>query len=359
MPDFRVTPYRQELLDQIRPLWREYFGPEVLGSRESLFRWITERNPHRGDAPPYYLLMDGERVIGMHGHMPLRFSLGGERRMGFLAHDDLLSSDYRGQGLGKVMLSGVAEQSPPFAGALWHNEPNRRLYGKCGWVEVPDFFPWVKILDPMSAVRGRLGEGLLARTAAALLGAGLRARDLASPRASSSLRVEEISAFDSRFDELFDAAAPSLEASVVRDAAYLNWKFVEKPGNRYLRLAAADAGDSLAGYAVLRTDRTEDELRGKIVDLLADPRRPEAFAALIGRSLEELRGRGAARVEVACTHEPFCAQLRRFGFLRANTPLRFMLSQWEGIIEPAWVESARHWYLCFADADGDAWTVDS
>jgi len=363
--DLSVDPYRvsgnqKTHFEGITRLWRERFDEDHIEKRQVLFRWLTERNPFRAERTPYYLLTYGDQVIGMHGHMPLKFSLRGRQMTGYLAHDDLLAKAYRGKGLGKILLRGVAEQTTDFAGALWFNEPNRHLYLKAGWLPVPNFYPYFKILDPAPFIRQRVGGRISRATLSLLARSALRVGELAfRARAPRRMDILPITRFDERFDEFFSRVSPAFGLMVVRDHHYLNWKFVERPFSNYRRYAAFNAQGTLCGYAVLKRAKKEDRLRGQILDILADPREPEAFEGLLNRCIKDLKRSGADNVMIMCTYPPFIRQLKRAGFLRAPTPEPFMASKWEQQFDQPFVSSVGNWYLTFGDADGDAWEVNS
>jgi GNAT superfamily N-acetyltransferase len=358
MSEYEIIGYTAGRIPEIRKLWGEQFEDSALEERETLFRWLTEGNPFLDGRPPYYLLLHEGRVVGMHGHMPVRLSANGRIVEACLAHDDLLASVCRGKGLGKVMLRGVTDQAPSFAGSLWHNEPNRRLYQKSGWLEVPDFTPFVKIFDPAVFLETRLGAGFKARLAAPFVKAGLGIRDRLSLQSTSLPReIVTLDRFDERFDDFFDSVATRLGFAVVRNAAYLNWKFVEKPFNAYVRHVAFDPGDRVAGYSVSTTSVEEGMVTGLILDVLADPERPDVFSALVSRCLGELANEGASYVSILCSHPVLSRSLRALGFIRARSPKVFMIINWESVFEQERVGNIRNWYLTHSDADGDAWTV--
>lgn len=359
-----VKPYlaggnRETCFEGIIRLWRERFDEDHIAKREILFRWLTEGNPFRGEQPSYYLLTQGERIVGMHGHMPLVFSVQGRRAMGYLAHDDLLAKAYRGKGLGKILLRGVAEQTTEFAGALWFNEPNRRLYLKSGWLPVPGLYPYLKILDPAPFIRQRVA-GRIPQTALSLLAQSAnRVRESFRANIPRRLEIVPVMRFDERFDEFFWRVSPAFGLMIVRDHRYLNWKFVEHPFSNYRRYAALNSEGSLCGYAVLMRAQTGGRLRGRILDILADPREPEAFDGLLNRCLTDFKRSGVDSVEIMCTYPPFVRQIRRAGFLRARAPEPFMVSKWEPQFERSFVSSVDNWYLSFSDGDGNAWEVNS
>lgn len=356
--DFSVVPCSNEHLPGLRELWREHFGEQAIAQRQASFYWLTAGNPLGAGRPGYYVLLDGSRVVGMHGHMPLEYRLGHERLSGYMAHDDLLASDYRGRGLGRVLLQAVSQQAPLLAGALWFNAPNLKLYGKSGWTLVPGFYPYLKILDPSPFLRRHLSE-----LAGACLGpparwlTGLRER-LRFPRRSDEILISGVERFDPQVDALFERLCCRFGLIVTRSAAYLNWKFVEKPYGAYRLRVAYDQRGELRGYAVLKVGRTEGGLRGRIVDLLADCGSPAVFDALLEDACEQLAAAGVSYIEIASTYRPFLAALPRHGFIRARKPRGFMASRWEERFRPDFIRDIHSWYLTFSDADGDAWEPD-
>jgi GNAT superfamily N-acetyltransferase len=354
--DFRVEPLKPENTSNVQALWSQMYSEEQIAERTRIFDWFAWGNPQvTEEVPPYYLLLDGDRVVGMHGHAPWGFSLKGRRERGFMCYDDMLSMEYRGKGLGKIMLNGVAEVRPELAGALWHNEANNRLYAKAGWHDFTDFCPFVKIYDPGPRLRARLGAwGRLLAGPARL---ALRIREALQRRgASSAYTLERVERFGSEFDAFFASVEDQFDAIVVRDSTYLNWKFVDKPFTPYERWAARDADGKLAGYVVFRVIEQDGELSGKVLDVLADPR-SDAFSALVSKALDEMRPQGVAEVPIACTLPAFGDALRRLGFVQTQYVLHFMILHFEGRAPAGWEKSARHWYLTYSDGDGDCWST--
>jgi len=356
MPDYRVIPYSSDRLPDLEALWREHRNnEEAVASRRRHFQWLTERNPSRLGASPYYLLIDGSRVIGMHGHMPQQFSVNGKPQRFFLAHDDLLAVECRGKGLGTVMLNGATEHNTSFAGALWHNAPNRKLYAKCGWTDLSRLKSWLLIIDPKRNFEARLGSGLLTSALSVIVRKLLAMRSaLGRAGRSAAYRVEEIARFDDAFDALFERTAPTLAIAAARNAAYLNWKFVEKPGNRYRRLAAFDSSGVLRAYVVVSGGEQGEKPVGSILDLLGDPAHPKALDVVLRRGLEWLRSQSV--VEVSCVgSERALSCLVRFGFRQRESETGFMFKHWESVFENDFVCNIDNWYITQSDADGDAW----
>jgi hypothetical protein len=178
-------------------------------------------------------------------------------------------------------------------------------------------------------------------------------------RSVKDVEILEIERFDDRFDGFFENVSVNLGITVLRTKNYLNWKFVDKPFNNYRRYAAFDRKGALSGYMITKTELVDGVMRGKVLDILADPKRADAFSALIRRAVKDLAKAGASYLGIVCTLPPFLTELRKLGFVRSKKPERLMLYNWEAEFEQSFISDISNWYLTYSDSDGDAWEVDS
>jgi hypothetical protein len=110
---------------------------------------------------------------------------------------------------------------------------------------------------------------------------------------SKDIKIRPIHAFDSVYDEIFGHSLESPNISVIKDAAYLNWRYVQRPGNTYQRFAAYRS-NQLAGYIIFDADSATNN--GYILELVARPNQSETMLALLIRALDELRKLGVGIV---------------------------------------------------------------
>ena len=218
-----------------------------------------------------------------------------------------MAQDYRGKGLGTLLLKGVQEQRTSFAGALWFNEANYRSYGKSGWLDVPDFRSYVKILNPRIVTERVFKNQTCADVASCLGRTALRIRERMCPNRNrcADIRIGEVEQFDHSIDGFYRGIADSFGIMVTRNAQYLNWRFVEKPFNNYKRYMAFDKAGELSGYMVLKKETLENAVRGRILDILADPGKPDVFGALIVGTVQEFSRVSADCIEITCTYPSF------------------------------------------------------
>jgi hypothetical protein len=142
---------------------------------------------------------------------------------------------------------------------------------------------------------------------------------------SETLSICPVERFDARCDDLWAAAASEFDVVVVRDQAYLQWRFADPRGGPSTLLAADERGD-LVGWAVLKMQGTS----GYVADLLVRRGREDAVEALATEALVRLRREGVARA--LCwlpRRHPYRRALRRAGFVDwgRSVPLAY---GWEG-----------------------------
>ncbi len=79
----------------------------------------------------------------------------------------------------------------------------------------------------------------------------------AAPEPGSDVVVEDVSRFPAEVERAFHGHAEGRAAILVRDAAYLNWRYVARPGPPFALALARRAGEPV-GYAVVRDGRLFD-----------------------------------------------------------------------------------------------------
>jgi hypothetical protein len=122
--------------------------------------------------------------------------------------------------------------------------------------------------------------------------------------------------FGSEFDEFWARAAQSLPGAVVKDAAYMNWRYVDVPYRNY-SIFYRKKGDRIVSMVVLsRVGRT-----AFLVDILWDGHEPDEPATILGFSKRVMRGSGAVKLVAWGTLGALRQALATSGFVeRGETP---------------------------------------
>lgn len=204
-----------------------------------------------------------------------------------------------------------------------------------------------------------IGAGA-ARTAPAVRLAArvIDACDGTTARGDSRLgwRVNRLERFDARFDSFWHMVRDDYRVQVVRDAAYLNWRYVDAPGAVYERICIEDPSGRVQGYAVLGVRRRGAQLRGCIADLVTARQGSARLARrLVREAVAWFRARGADIGEAwAFPHTHLRAALVRRGFIPRRTGQGGLHAGALSLpARPAMaaVEQERSWFLSLGDSD--------
>ena len=213
------------------------------------------------------------------------------------------------------------------------------------------------ILNPKKVLAAKLGNAVLRRAAASALIVCQRFKRLARrPRHQWQPKVSQIERFDKEHDRLWAEVKGEYPCAVVRDASFLNWKFVEQPGQDFLRIELR-RGEKVVAVACLVV-REPDADYGYRRALLADVVLSASDRQVIWATLDAVRRasveRDADTVVFDVTHKNIERCLTEYGFM-ARAATRVLLLATEGLS----VEAKRlamnpdHWFLTKADSDID------
>jgi GNAT superfamily N-acetyltransferase len=230
-----LAAYRPAEREDYLRLLHDAWGDAALSGAE--FDWWFSRNPA---GSLMSVARDDGRVIGVAAHSLYRMMLGGEERLATFSVHATTDPVARGRGI-FVGLERKHEDEAEARGAAvvlaFASAPTAPLFlGPLGWTSVGKLRIWARALPRIR----------------------LRA-----------LRPERIARFDFAGD-----AAGAWPNHVIRDAEFLNWRYLDSPRD----YAAYRAG---SGYAVLGHKRH----RGQPIALVADlvgPVRPLLKACLAG-----------------------------------------------------------------------------
>ena len=300
---------------------------EVVGTpwTEDFVTWKYFHNP-AGSVFGCCAELDG-RLAGLYSDIPVRLRLGDQIVAGAQAADAMVAPEMRRQGL----FTGIAWQTFPRAEEagveLIYAFPNPvSLVGsveRLGFVYAGEIPRYTKVLDPAAMLAGSGWKGPRMwdyRGALELARAVGRRKE---PPPGRVAQVQEVGAFDARFDALWAGAAGGFPIAVVRDAAYLTWRYLQNPLVDY-RVLVAERGGVLAGYAVLSLRDLEKDGTVALAELMVASGDQEAGLALLVGATARAREMGG--VQLQCWMVPQRAFYRdllvRSGFV--FWPYRFL-----------------------------------
>ena len=317
------------------------------------FRWKYRDNPH-GPAISRVACDPSGTVVGGYSYVPRRFRRDGRPVLLSQASDAMTLPDWQGRGiftgLDDVVCAEAGRQGIPWAYA-YSGRLSLKGFLRNGWKLIGHAPVWRLRFRSRRSLRraGRLAPAAVLLAPALDVVLARRARRLA---AGVPADVQPLERFDAEADALWTACAPARGLCGERDAAWLNWRYVDTPTRRQERFALRRGG-RLDGWLVAEFH----EGNAFLVDHLA--RDEDARAALLAAfaGLAARRGMEEATA-LHFEHHPAVPHLQRLGFARRRSRRKEFRDMFPFIVRACRTDSPpedldiRRWHL--ADGDRDA-----
>lgn len=326
---FQKEAYPRRREDLIAPRWQWMFVESARRLRVTPQVWL-----HR----------HGGRIVGHNGAIPVRLQIAGEECLTGWLVDTMVLPEYRDQAVG-ARLMVEAHEDMPLALSLGQTEQMRAIQFRLGWHQVAPLQTAQLLIRPERVFKGKL-PAPAALAAGFALRAGTALRDVMKGKGHGWVR--EVASFDESHDRLWDACSRELRCAVRRDASYLNWKYVDQPGQDFLRLEMRTAAGA-RGVIVLMLRDPDDAYqyrRAFIVDLVAPLSNDEFMADLLVMATRAAAERGADALLCLHISRRLTECLQRAGF-RMREPSRYLL------VRPETIDDRLRQQLL----DPDAWFV--
>jgi len=342
------------------------------------WEWEFERNPYALPAPAPILIAedtDTAEFVGQNATMPVRLYLNGETREMAWGVDAFVLRQHRGNGIGTALQKKLHDSLPIFM-SLNMSAVNRRIKKRLGSIELPPVVEYDKVLRysreriamrlanagavGYASFRFRLVRGFgldLAAASVLNIASGMTRRRWfpTSAHREKPVVVSPVTHFGAEFDDLWASVAPNFGGAVVREARYLNWKFLEQPHMEHIAGAARRTG-ILTGYVIVRRCRPPEPNVGIIVDMLADPMDEGTLEALVDWAVRCADAQSVDNVWAATSVPSYSAVLRRHGFVPSGQSVAMFFCGHETAVATKRA-SEKGWLLSRGDSDWDAYPI--
>ena len=244
---------RPGLFDLMRRIGRSHMD-------DAEFDWWFERNPVGRRL--ISIATDDGRVVGMAAMSFFRMVLEGKERVVAIPVHVATDAAYRRRGVFSRLELQNEREAAADGSPITVTFPNAASYpifiGPLGWTDLPKRRVWARPLRTGGVVRYLLGResprgGLVPPSS--------------EPRRYGGVRVEPLERFGPETDELWRRAAPAYGNHLVRDSAFLNWRYVDSPRD-YRRFGAFRDGE-LRGIAIIGHTVKHGVSSGFLADLVS------------------------------------------------------------------------------------------
>ena len=353
---YQARPATLDDLDEITLLLSRVFG--VHQSAEFL-KW--KFTGYSGQLAGSTVLTTNQAIVGFLGQIPMRIRVAGHDVLATQGADVAILEEHRRlDAFLNLLLTSAADleaKGVALAYGTANADATLTLSTLLGQPTI-SFTPLLVLpLNHSFSISSRHGYSWLMRLLTTCIRMAERGSEWVQKSARQPFRVVRLERFDARFDSFWQRIQNDYPIMLVRDAAHLNWRYVDAPGVSYERIGLEnmDSGE-IEGYAVLGLSRRGDQLRGRICDLIT-PLHQNRHAAhqLITSAVQWLRAQSADVADIWMfphTHLRFA--LRRHGFIpRHATWGRFQATTLmaSASLRLHVVKQVDNWFLSMGDSD--------
>lgn len=350
-----LVRFTEPLAAEVFAFQREAYPARRPDWIEPRWRWMFQQSAARLGVEPMVWLYRGREGVQAHqGAIAVRLhTSAGECVTGWFVETMVLEK-VRGKAVGP-MLVAKARQDLPFNLSLGQTSQMRELQFRLGWEEVAPLETLVFVVNGRAVLAGKV-------PAAASVPAGMaltmqqRWRHWKGRRRPAPYAVREIARFGTAHDRLWDRVKSDYAVAVVRDASYLNWKYVEQPGQTFLRLEIV-RGDEVSAVAVIAFQEPAGAYayrRARLTEVVVSATDEDLVWALFEAVRQACRGRAADLIVFDVINASLVRQAMRFGFVRRPPTRVLLVSVGEQPTEAAQLtRQAANWLITRGDSDID------
>ena len=359
---WEISDYEETDKAGVLALIRNEYGDIDL-AQEAYFDWL------RTAAPPGVRQWIGKekhtgRVITSGTMVAARASWQGQGVRALLGFNVVVAPEFRRQGIHTAFTQQTSEDVTKTGYSFILIFPNAKSMSQLARSENYHLVSQVPLLvRPLDMPRLSEATGQHPLTRLGMdLGWAVAGRTVWRERRPSSdgvpMRISEETRLDRTFDDFWDQIKAKYDLMLVRDRAFLQWRFLDIPTREYLVLTARQDGQIL-GYVILRQAEIRGIPTGLIADFLVLPgeQGDQAGLRLLHTALRRFKD---ARLPLAgglmLPHTQESRIMRQAGFLAAPqrfAPQLFHLFVRRYAEEPPLSVLTRpeSWYVSIADHD--------
>lgn len=324
----------------------------VFGRSISVAHWRWKLKQLPSPVENVWLAVHDGTPIFHYAGIPTRYRLPDREATAMVSVDTMTAPEFQRRGLlsrvGHHVYDTWRDAAIPFVIGL----PNERWGSRASALGWEPLFPlqWlVRPLRPQAILARRARLPMLGRLAP--LGALWNGFWDSRLRRDVTIRTRRVERAGPEFDVLWGRCGASAQLSVVRDSAWVNWRYLDAPSQAYRILLAERAGQPI-GYAAYRVEEIRGGRAGVIAELFAAQDDSAGRRTLIGTAIDALRAAGAdSAATLAIPDTPLYRDLARAGFLRRRGAFSVQIVPLDPRLPMDLLRDPRNWIMAGGDFD--------
>lgn len=361
---------RPEVITFLKAAYADQFNAADYKDEKDIIKrweWANIKNPNKSSFQSSAWVCrenSSKRIVGLLGIIPVSLKCGDSYYPVAWGRDLIVLEEFRKMGVGPFLVASVLKKVKDTAAIFMLAGLNDRvytMYKKFGFTDMGRIPLYVRVNRLHSIVRSKIRIrsfvpfiSMLGNIALELFYIPARVRRYVCGK-NKDVCIKKILYFDGSFNKLWRSASASFNLIVLRDSAYLNWRFVEQPYFGYaIFKATRKNSDEPVGYIVLREGNSRGLRTGVITDIFAPANDPDIIIALVNFAVSYFAKRDdIALIRCDILNKDIARVLRQFGFIRFFSNTRFIFTNIKNGLDVTFFTNRNNWFINYADSDLD------
>ncbi|PTM08488.1 MAG: hypothetical protein DA407_07940 [Bacteroidetes bacterium] len=280
----------------------------------------------------------------------VKFKVGDTTSIGTQSLDTITDIDYRGQGFFIKLAKDVYSKAQDSGMALVYGFPNgNSIHGFAKKLE------WT-VLDPLPFLIKPLKSQYFTKKIKALRFLPNIKLSLSKFRFSGNYLLKAENHFPDEVNKIWEIFSSNIEVAVVRDKAYLDWRYIQKPNEDYKILHCWDKKETYLGFVIYAVKEKHNGSIGYIMELMYDLKQPKSGEHLLSYAVDNMKKEGADCILSWCLeHSPNYNIYKKEFFLYMPEKIRpielhFGVRSLQKSNEEI-IGDRKNWYISYSDSD--------
>ncbi len=316
-------------------------------------QWLHQQNLAKTNT--IYYAMHNSEVAAIYTAMPVLFNINGEKKIALQSIDTLTDLEHRGKGLFPILAAKLYDDAVENSFELVYGFPNENsapgFFKKLKWASFGEAPFLLKPIKISYFINKFLKKIINTETQT-------EEQFYSLPKSvdvDKNTSIKTLDFFNTDYDEIWQNVSKGIGVSVDRSAAYMNWRYVHKPGEEYSKCGIYKDG-ILKGSIVFTIKNKHNGRIGYIMELIYDDSFPKAGVFLLKHASKIFKKAGVDAVLAWCLPHSYNYQsFRKTGYY--NLPIKFRPQHlFLGVrvlnnSNKKIIEDLNNWYVSYSDSD--------
>lgn len=337
------------LTEETVGLFKDCFDANGSPKRVENIKWQFLNNPESSSFIDILFDQNKLKTAGIYAVSCVQFKIDNKIKLGAQSLDTLIDIDYRGLGLFIKMAKDVYTKAKDGGVVLIYGFPNgSSIHGfstKLAW----------KVLDPVPFLIRPLNTRYFTKKISFMKWLPNVRLKWNGYKVNNKYIVKSIREIPREADEIWASFSKTFHVGVVRDRRYLNWRYMQKPGEHYEYAACYSERQECLGFVIYAVKRKHGGKIGYVMELMYYPEYQDVGKQLLKYATYQMNEARADCILAWCLqHSANYSAYKANSYLplpEKMRPIELHFGCRSFGSNAKLIENRSNWYLSYSDSD--------